>query len=390
VTPRLILYWLATVAVLTIAIDFEALGVSFASVVQKGALFTILLTNGLLARGPSVLMNPPNAIILSAILLSMVFGTGAGEFGAIETAARALVLLLTITAALRGGMDFGVPFNLKLLRSIQLLPLICVTAGLALVPLGVEIGRIEGGVFRISGASSPAHLAMLCCGSIAASSLLFVADEKSSRPFFAVVALAILILTGARVAFVVGLIAGLPLVAYFVRIRSVARLLAAFCTALIVPVVAFFGIQRLLTRSLNNDGQLVTSGRDVAWQFFYERYQESPLFGHGLGSVLEMRLLTTDYRIQFFHVPHNEYLRFLVDLGAIGLLLFVISQLMIFVWVSRRMVHKVWFFVISGAHAGYAYFDNVYGTVQYLPYFMVIGLAVGDSIRRVQPQDLEG
>ena len=70
-----------------------------------------------------------------------------------------------------------------------------------------------------------------------------------------------------------------------------------------------------------------TSGREKYWSTTWDSYLTSPIVGHGAGSA---DLLVTDTYGKADH-PHNDYLRILHDLGAIGAVLWIAGYLLLLI-----------------------------------------------------------
>ncbi len=78
-----------------------------------------------------------------------------------------------------------------------------------------------------------------------------------------------------------------------------------------------------------------TEGRSTAWRIVWDRYQTSPIFGHGAGdSDIVVRAETH----QDGH-PHNDYLRILDDSGIVGFVLWI-SAYLTMIWKTRRAVDQ--------------------------------------------------
>lgn len=74
------------------------------------------------------------------------------------------------------------------------------------------------------------------------------------------------------------------------------------------------GIQQIL---LNTDVELVEGGRGYIWQHSFSKFQESPLFGNGLGQYVDEQYTS----------PHNLFLQWGVDSGIVGVLLLTLFWL---------------------------------------------------------------
>ncbi len=110
-----------------------------------------------------------------------------------------------------------------------------------------------------------------------------------------------------------------------------ARLKLGSCAVAVLVAVAFVatpvGAKRIETESATNVHSALTRGTantSLAWRFYKWRtlipeWEEAPLFGRGLGSTVTAE--GTSQNSTAGKVPHNEYVRYLVETGAIGLAL---------------------------------------------------------------------
>ncbi|TXL19576.1 hypothetical protein BMR06_09225 [Methylococcaceae bacterium HT5] len=83
-------------------------------------------------------------------------------------------------------------------------------------------------------------------------------------------------------------------------------------------------VLRLGTISDTDSLTALGSGRDVIWGAAWHMYQDSPLFGWGLGMfqfLYRQYKPPLSFELAFF--AHNDYLQFLLELGPIGLLIFI-------------------------------------------------------------------
>lgn len=286
----------------------------------------------------------------------------------------------------------------------------------AIAPLSLVIGfvfdllnvrdlfRIEYlGVWRLQGAMIPAHLAMV--GVIGVFSSVAAALRNPRWAAASLANFAIVVWTGTRIPI---LVASIGMAAYLaIVLRSLLRdknreLLrhlgsVAIGAALIgfsyapIMVKRFTAPQEVIesrkeivptadatdddgsgdTEELNlNRARFDASNRVRAWKFFFEVAQADLLFGRGLGAstVANSGEIHVAYR-----VPHNEYLRFLVDGGAVGLALILVGYVVLFVGIFSRSSRFAGFILIASflGLALYAFFDNPISTSQFNVTFWV-------------------
>lgn len=129
------------------------------------------------------------------------------------------------------------------------------------------------------------------------------------------------------------------------------------------------------------------SGRNLAWDYFWGRFEEEPWFGHGPGANA---VLSQESSIQlvrdYFIAPHNTYLQLLVDFGIVGALAITILIASTFIYVARRSARreKVLVASLGLAMAFYSFFDNVLAAPQiYVPMALILAAFNGlaDTVR---------
>lgn len=80
-------------------------------------------------------------------------------------------------------------------------------------------------------------------------------------------------------------------------------------------------------------GAMRWSGRDYLWPVLFGAFMSSPVIGMGLGS--SGPVLRTSFSEHVTDIPHNEYLRLLVETGVVGLSLLLVGVTVIWVKVAR-------------------------------------------------------
>ena len=209
---------------------------------------------------------------------------------------------------------------------LMALPLLDLVAGVLLWSVGLnEMVRHEyTGAWRLQGASIPAHLGILGGVGVGAAVHAWSMGRRGAG-LLAAVNLTIVVLTGTRTAIALSLVvvvAGLVGRARLLRLRPRRFLPAATAYAVLLGVVGYAYFPALRDRFFGNPMEAVvnTSGRTEAWDFYWGVAQVEPLFGRGLGAGT---VANTGQLPSAFTVPHNEYLRLLVDGGWVGLALYL-------------------------------------------------------------------
>jgi O-antigen ligase len=101
-------------------------------------------------------------------------------------------------------------------------------------------------------------------------------------------------------------------------------------------VVALFGdvLYSRMTVGFGEGADAVSAGRiDGIWLPLLPELAKSPVWGHGLGSILWSFPMVNDSMLRVAH-PHNAYLETLLDMGVVGLILF--SAFYAHVWKEFR------------------------------------------------------
>jgi O-antigen ligase len=82
----------------------------------------------------------------------------------------------------------------------------------------------------------------------------------------------------------------------------------------------------------------VSAGRvDTIWLPLLPEVWASPLFGHGLGSIMWSQAMRAGSILQVTH-PHNAYLQAVLDIGFLGLI--VLAAYFIHVWKGFRRLSR--------------------------------------------------
>lgn len=112
------------------------------------------------------------------------------------------------------------------------------------------------------------------------------------------------------------------------------------------------------------------SGRDELWASYFDAFLTSPAFGLGLGAASSPD--------NYFDLPHNEYLRILVEGGLVGFTLFAGAVLLWAVQLIRRVQGSDRAFVTALllSCATYALTDNVLLMPPGLMAFVLVGIVI--------------
>lgn len=80
------------------------------------------------------------------------------------------------------------------------------------------------------------------------------------------------------------------------------------------------------------------SGRLIAWDFGWQKIQESPFIGHGIGHADHLYRINYDFLSIQGHQgnAHNSFITFWLDVGLVGLLCYLVALIQSFVKGARR------------------------------------------------------
>lgn len=141
-----------------------------------------------------------------------------------------------------------------------------------------------------------------------------------------------ILITGSRtgsIIMLIGLLGFVPVVKRSGLIGKAASVLAVVVALIVIAqVIPPKTIERIFTT-----GKEISSGtlneRSVIWANAYEEWEESPLYGHGLGSF---RRIINPYNVDY--TAHNSYVAITAEQGIIGLCLYltVIGSVAVCAW----------------------------------------------------------
>lgn len=231
--------------------------------------------------------------------------------------ARALItmvaaLLFLVTVPREDDRDF-------VLRMLPLVAPLQVALGIAYSMVGVLVlfKADSFGVVRLAGTTGPAFLAMSAMTGAVAS--LAYASQRDLRYLFTLaVNVVILMLSGGRMATAAAALGCAGLLFFgFQRNRTAKYMImigGALAAAILVPLVGSTLLDRAASGSLQ--------GRELIWTYLNGYIRDYPWFGVGLGAqytLIPARITLLTGTV----AAHNEYIRFQVELGLVGGLIFL-------------------------------------------------------------------
>ena len=238
---------------------------------------------------------------------------------------------------LRAVLGFGILYVIMLVKNGTYLR--SLTTGLVLLPLFMVLISstchflfnisVTSGGNRYGAGISSAHFAFLTYFVI-----LFLAYESLLKKriylFFIAVTLIMMLLSGSRGPLLAALLP-IALLLPFLKLRDIQRKI--ILTSPLIIIVGSKLILSMVERSkmttFDSDGGLNLSGREYAWSYFLEKIEGLNLFGGKLGSITKVTEGVKEYNLYVFTVPHNEFIRFYMELGIIGCSLFFLNIILI-------------------------------------------------------------
>jgi O-antigen ligase len=301
---------------------------------------------------------------------------------------------LTLSAMAFAALDLALPWSLvhlvvapgsraRYALLMALLAAACVAAGLVLHLVdvrGLYFGSATRGL-RLNGASNAGWLACLAFAGFAIA--LHEAVRRRHLGFACLAAgnVLIAVLTGGRM----GIGACLVLAVAYLGFALPAQRRIGRRGAIAMGIGGALGLF-LLSASLvqgyyaDRLGDVFSlSGRDTIWAGYFQQFLDSPLFGRGLGAGA--------LGASYFDLPHNDYLRLLVEGGVVGLVIYGGAVLL---W-GRRVIALVapkerpFVRALFLALAVYALTDNVLTMAPALVPFVYLALILGEPDARSDP-----
>jgi O-antigen ligase len=261
---------------------------------------------------------------------------------------------------------------------LALLPSLCAVLGLALQAAGLY-DAVTGSatrVLRLQGASNAGWLVCLAFAGFAIALHEAIRGHRLDFAALAAVNVALAVLTGGRMGIGAGVVFAAAYCLLDDRIATATARLPRWLVGLgLLAAAVLFGW--LLVQTYHEPADMLDpSGRDVIWARCLEQFRQSPIFGHGIGATALVK--------SYFSLPHNVYLRLLVEGGIVGFLLYGAAILL---W-ARRLLARVdpaeraFARALLLALAVYALTDNLLTMPPTLIAFFYLGLMLGEPYRR--------
>uniref|UniRef100_UPI00404B5DC9 O-antigen ligase family protein n=2 Tax=Pseudomonadati TaxID=3379134 RepID=UPI00404B5DC9 len=191
--------------------------------------------------------------------------------------------------------------------------------------------------------------------------------SKSIKLEFILISLFVLLLTGSRGPLIAVF---LPMILLFYIPKTQFLIKRSLLYFLPIIMVLIYFISKIIDRSnqitINNDAGFNLSGREIAWEFFLSQVDGISLFGGGLGSIVNLTKDVTEFNLFYFPVPHNEFIRFYMEIGLFGVVIFFINFIIILykVYSVSSDITKRFLFMFYLGFIMLTFFDNTFSTLQ--------------------------
>jgi teichuronic acid biosynthesis protein TuaE len=379
-------------SLLLLAYSPEQLGAGFGVIghpeLQKGIIYAALLAMGLI-RG----VDPRLVLPVAGYLVLAVLAYLHGDLATGLTQSQMASTFVTLTvgwAALAVKWDWR--RDGRYLKVLACVAPVCVALGVVLQLAGLHSLWRDPTAFdstlRLRGASIAAQLALMAFGSASAAYVCHRLTRWRAAPYLMAANAVICALTltrGTTIALTFAAI--VPALRYCLApLHSRPRVaFGRIAVALaLVGVVVVGLVPKLQERNAGGryyagygTFQDPTSGRTDAWKQFYAIAEQSPLFGHGLGSGP-----ITKIQEQGFLAQHNEYLRMFLEGGYVGGGLLLLAMI-VSIGISIARAPPFLRLDLTGialAWAGLSYFDNTLTSINLtLPLCLTFALAASWS-----------
>lgn len=184
----------------------------------------------------------------------------------------------------------------------------------------IEKGRLFDEAGRFSSATSLWHTPAMVGTAALISSLILNKKYKISKyKYMIMINFVIIAMAQVRGALIFAVIILIPFIFDYLKNLKKKQIIFLIIS---IPILIYFlniALQPIIERSFSSsNGELNTSGRLEAWKYWWEKSSKYRALGMGIGS---MKTSTDEAIVDNFTAAHNEYLRFIVESGIIGLII---------------------------------------------------------------------
>ncbi|MEZ7236651.1 O-antigen ligase family protein [Rhodococcus sp. GXMU-t2271] len=291
----------------------------------SGLAFLLMGTGAVLLRRRGI---GQAALILVAVFVSTWYAVENYSGSVWKEGLRVASIVCAFLLVLNLGRRINLLDALRMLQAIA-----CFSATFSIYQFLTGTGMIVDHVKRPAGTLAHPNSAALVYGIALTATLYMLLKRKQSILNLLIATLlgAALILTASIGGLVTAAVMAIALVVLVTEIPTWVRALSVFAV-----LAAGYTFSRTEIGSVRIDefssSDLVGAPsnsfewRVYAWQRILEVWRAEPYFGQGLGA-------TTSRMIGVENVPHNEYVRFITELGILGAGLVAV----VFAWIARKL-----------------------------------------------------
>ncbi|MEV4902739.1 O-antigen ligase family protein [Citricoccus sp. NPDC055426] len=252
-----------------------------------------------------------------------------------------------------------------LARTMTFVPILGILLNLLLDTLGLtELFRHEftTGLLRLSGTLPSSHFGSLFVIGVIGGAWMYYRGIRNGLLFaFIHVMLCASTLTRGPLLVAVLIFAGAVL--SNPPNKQVSKVAVYSSGAVAAIVVVFVFAEEIISRFQSSG----LTGRDLAWAYYFDQFQVSPLLGHGIGAAAELSQYSRSANVrEYFIAPHNTYLQLLVEVGMVGTSIILIALIGVAL-LAFKMTHRGFRPILAFGFIGYlifGYFDNLLNSFQ--------------------------
>ena len=343
-----------------------------------GIVLLLLVTKGTDRKG--------QIISLAIVLASAVPWMGAPFSGAPSVSVSRQLIGLGMLAIpwLIVGIRMAERSASLLLASLVALPIVATIAGLVnwlandQLPWRYDFGMF----FRLQGTLAPALLGLVAACGVLASAVLIL--QRRAPIWVIILPLFVALLSGSRGSVIFSVLITIGMVVSGTRRRF--RYLGVALGFLLL-VVSVLAVLEFTLRADGSMGAAGLTGRVEAWSEFTNVASRRSLFGYGAGATAGID--TTSGVHESFVLPHNEFIHFWLDFGAVGSLVVWLAIGAVLLRFARFLCLEAWkVALLILSVCTYAFVDNTFTSLQFLVPFALI-LAATFSIGK-DPDQVAG
>lgn len=303
----------AALGALTVILVARALLDDVGNQLVTGGLAAAVVALAIVVLGRSPTWVPAFFALAAYVIVSA--WAGAGAHGASFTYAEALRSISCAAVVVVAAKAPGRPTVRSVAHVTQAIAL--VPALLAIFQAATGTASVNNGAMRASGTLAHENSAAMLFALANLATFVLLLDSRRRRWLHAGL-LGVFLTAQIATGSIGGLVAAVVMALTYLTSSAVRRadrvLLSTLGLALAVyaATTSRVGAQRLAEYSQSSGEETSLAWRVQAWEHVLAFWRSNPVWGNGIGS-------TTSPTVLGGHIPHNEYVRLLAELGVVGL-----------------------------------------------------------------------